>query len=286
MVRGVEGHAGEAGRGHGGGPPCGWGGRARAQASSRARHRTGVRVVTQARVPFEAGLGSAGALAVAVGAAAARVKGRTLREAAVAALSRHGGAVTGADPRAWPAGLAAVWGGVVAEPGRATLAGSASASTPRGSRSACSSWTWPAAPRPDLEAAGEPRNGRVASPGSGAVRPPRHRNPREPCCGPAATAEVGGPSPPTGGPTRLAPEHLGRGSTHRRTVAAVRRERRGVARSLWPGPESLVLGLGRCRAGAGPDRRSTSWRRSRRPAYRARSPSGWTCAASRSRRPA
>ena len=50
---------------------------------------TGLRVVTQARVPFEAGLASAGALAIAVAAAATRATGRELSAEALAAFARH-----------------------------------------------------------------------------------------------------------------------------------------------------------------------------------------------------
>ena len=70
---------------------------------------SGLLVVTQARVPFEAGLGSATALAVAVAAATARARGRTLAAGELPALV-HGlpGAASGAAVDA----LLAAGGGV------------------------------------------------------------------------------------------------------------------------------------------------------------------------------
>jgi galactokinase/mevalonate kinase-like predicted kinase len=70
---------------------------------------SGLQITTQARVPFEAGLGSAGALAVALAAAAARATGTALSPQSLATLVAQG------EEAATPAaGLAAVWGAVVA----------------------------------------------------------------------------------------------------------------------------------------------------------------------------
>jgi shikimate kinase len=74
---------------------------------------SGVRVEAQARVPFEAGLGSGGALAVAVAAAAARVLGKRLAPEALAAFAGCG---EDSEPEGGASGLAAVWGGVVMAP--------------------------------------------------------------------------------------------------------------------------------------------------------------------------
>jgi galactokinase/mevalonate kinase-like predicted kinase len=77
---------------------------------------TGLRVVTQARVPFEAGLASAGALAIAVAAAATRATGRELSAEALAAFARHADEGPGGD-RMEPAGaLASVLGAVTCAP--------------------------------------------------------------------------------------------------------------------------------------------------------------------------
>jgi galactokinase/mevalonate kinase-like predicted kinase len=74
---------------------------------------SGIRIATQARVPFEAGLGSASALAVAIGAAAASAFGRELTPASLCALAE---CAADFEPAAAASGPSAVWGSVVATP--------------------------------------------------------------------------------------------------------------------------------------------------------------------------
>jgi galactokinase/mevalonate kinase-like predicted kinase len=77
---------------------------------------TGLRVVTQARVPFEVGLASAGALAIAVAAAATRATGRELSAEALAAFARHADEGPGEDHMEPAGALASVLGAVTCAP--------------------------------------------------------------------------------------------------------------------------------------------------------------------------
>jgi len=78
--------------------------------------RSGLHVITQARVPFEAGLGSAFALAVATAAAAARVLGRVLVPEALVELTRGLPGGLGAEPSTSVDKLVAIRGGALAAP--------------------------------------------------------------------------------------------------------------------------------------------------------------------------
>lgn len=74
---------------------------------------TGMKVVTQSRVPAESGLGASSALAVAVAAAVARVKGLDLDADALAALARDAEAEATGAPIGRQGHLAAIHGGVL-----------------------------------------------------------------------------------------------------------------------------------------------------------------------------
>ena len=77
------------------------------------RAESGLHVVTQARVPVGAGLGSDTALSVAVAAAAARILGRAMAPEELARMARGR---AGAEPGAAVDALVAVGGGVAAAP--------------------------------------------------------------------------------------------------------------------------------------------------------------------------
>lgn len=78
--------------------------------------RSGLDVITQARVPFETGLGSSFALAVAIAAATTRALGRALVPEALPELTRGLPGGLGAEPGAGVDTLAAIQGGALAAP--------------------------------------------------------------------------------------------------------------------------------------------------------------------------
>jgi hypothetical protein len=184
---------------------------------------SGVKVVAQARVPFEIGLGSAGALAVAVGAALARTMGMALDPGRLAALGRHGAAIASADPVDATGRWAALRGGVVAA--AAGTEGAARLPVDPARVEECLLLVDPASgssPGP------EPKPSSAA-----ATRSESDSTVREKVADALLGGrwdEVGGwlPHPPA------APEGLGR-------LLSLVREQGGAGRGLWPGPRSLVL---------------------------------------------
>jgi galactokinase/mevalonate kinase-like predicted kinase len=194
---------------------------------------SGLQIATQARVPFEAGLGSAGALAVALAAAAARATGRPLPTEALAAFAIHG-----EGPAAPACGLATVRGGVVVARVGTSPSGGERLPVDPGRVEECLLLVDPASASMGPEAtageAGHPEPERAALEEIAALA----RHMREALVG-GRYGEI---------PALVAAEHEARlrllpGEARPALVrlAALARENGGAARACGPGPGSLAL---------------------------------------------